>query len=151
MLAGVLGFNVWATCDGNDWFAVTRDAFTGNEYNFGGRNLVTGGSHGQDLFIGSANQAQGTSIFDDRGDACGSLINDGAKAIGIKQVFVATSVNGRLSSSPMVSQSDQVAPKARVLLGALSDVWRDTTSAWAMDVTVTTDRGDVYKNQIVWK
>jgi hypothetical protein len=79
------------------------------------------------------------------------LINDGAKAIGIKQVFVATSVNGRLSSSPMVSQSDQVAPKARVLLGALSDVWRDSTTAWAMDVTVTTDRGDVYKNQIVWK
>jgi hypothetical protein len=79
------------------------------------------------------------------------LINDGARAIGIKQVFVATSVNGRLSSSPMVSQSDQVAPRARVLLGSLSDVWRDSTTAWAMDVTVTTDRGDVYKNQIVWK
>jgi hypothetical protein len=81
VLAGVLGFNIWATCDGNDWFAVTRDAFTGDEYNFGGRNLVTGGSHGQDLFIGSANQAQGTSIFDDRGEACGSLINDGSKAV----------------------------------------------------------------------
>lgn len=79
------------------------------------------------------------------------LINDGAKAIGIRQVFVATSVNGRLSSAPMVSPADPVAPKARILLGALSDVWRDTTTAWAMDVTVTTDRGDVYKNQIVWK
>ncbi len=79
------------------------------------------------------------------------LINDGSRPIGIKQVFVATSVNGRLSSAPMVSQSDQVAPKARVLLGALSDVWRDSTTAWALDVTVTTDRGDVYKNQIIWK
>ena len=81
VLSGVLGFNVWATCDGNDWFAVTRDAFTGDEYNFGGRNLVTGGQHGQDLFIGSANQAQGASIFDDRGEACGSLINDSAGAV----------------------------------------------------------------------
>jgi hypothetical protein len=78
------------------------------------------------------------------------LINDGSKAIGIKQVFVATSVNGRLSSSPMASQSNQVAPKKRVLLGSFSDVWRDSTTAWAMDVTVTTDRGDVYKNQITW-
>jgi hypothetical protein len=80
VLAGVLGFNLWATCDGNDWFAVTRDAFTGNEYNFGGRTLVTGGSHGQDLFVGTANQAQGTSIFDDRGEACGSLIGPNAVA-----------------------------------------------------------------------
>ena len=80
VLAGVLGFNLWATCDGNDWFAATRDAFTGNEYNFGGRTLVTGGSHGQDLFVGTANQAQGTSIFDDRGDACGSLIGRNAVA-----------------------------------------------------------------------
>jgi IPT/TIG domain len=79
------------------------------------------------------------------------LINDGSKAIGIKQVFVATSVNGRLSSAPMAFQSDQVAPRKRVLLGSLSDVWRDTTTSWAMDVTVTSDRGDVYKNQIVWK
>ncbi len=75
VLAGVLGFNIWATCDGNDWFAVTRDAFTGDEYNFGGRNLVTDGPNGQDLYIGSANQAQGTSIFDDQGEACESLVN----------------------------------------------------------------------------
>jgi hypothetical protein len=81
VLAGVLGFNLWATCDGNDWFAVTRDAFTGNEYNFGGRTLVTGGSHGQDLFVGTANQAQGTSIFDDRGDVCGSLIGHQTDAV----------------------------------------------------------------------
>jgi hypothetical protein len=81
-LAGVLGFNVWATCDGNDWFAVTRDAFSGDEYNFGGRSMATGGPHGDDLYIGSANQAQGTSIFDDQGDACGSLINDDRQNVG---------------------------------------------------------------------
>lgn len=75
VLAGVLGFNLWATCDGNDWFAVTRDAFDDNEYNFGGRDVVTGGPQGQDLFIGTANQAQGTTIFDDQAESCGSLIN----------------------------------------------------------------------------
>ena len=74
VLAGVLGFNMWATCDGNDWFAVTRNGFTNNEYNFGGRNLVAGGPAGKDLYIGTANQAEGTTIFDDQADACGSNI-----------------------------------------------------------------------------
>jgi hypothetical protein len=81
VLAGVLGFNLWGTCDGNDWFAVTRDAFDGDEYNFGDRTLVTGGSKGQDLFIGTANDAQGTTIFDDRGDACESLVNNRRQAV----------------------------------------------------------------------
>lgn len=81
VLAGALGFNLWATCDGNDWFAVTRDAFTGDEYNFGGRTLATGGPKGQDLFIGTANQAQGTSIFEDQGEACGSLINKDGQGV----------------------------------------------------------------------
>jgi hypothetical protein len=83
VLAGVLGFNLWATCDGNDWFAVTRDAFDGNEYNFGGRNLVAGGPGGQDLYIGTANQAEGTTIFDDRAESCESLVN--AKREGLSR------------------------------------------------------------------
>jgi hypothetical protein len=81
VLAGVLGFNLWATCDGSNWFAVTRNAFDGNEYNFGGRNLVTGGPHGQDLYIGTANQAQGTTIFDDQANACGSLVKGTRQAV----------------------------------------------------------------------
>ena len=81
ILAGVLGFNVWATCDGNDWYNVTRDAFTGDEYNFGGRTIVNGGSHDQDLFIGSANQAQGTSIFDDTYNTCSSLVGNSRRTV----------------------------------------------------------------------
>jgi hypothetical protein len=80
-LAGVLGFNIWATCDGNDWFNVTRDAFDGDEYNFGGRSIVNGGNHDQDLFIGSANQAQGTTIFDDQEEACSSLVGKSSRSV----------------------------------------------------------------------
>jgi hypothetical protein len=81
VLSGVLGFNVWATCDGDDWFAVTRDAFGTSEYNFGGRTLVNGGSHDQDLFIGSANQAQGATIFDDQEEACSGVVGNNRKAL----------------------------------------------------------------------
>jgi len=79
------------------------------------------------------------------------LINDGVKPIHIKQMFVATSMNGRLSSGPMPPAASEVGPKQRVPIGNFTDVWRDTTANWAMDVTVTSDKGDVYKNQIAWK
>ena len=79
------------------------------------------------------------------------LVNDGVKPIHIKQMFVVTSVNGRLSSGPMPAAASDVGPKQRAAIGNFSDVWRDTTANWAMDVTVTSDKGDVYKNQIVWK
>ena len=37
----------------------------------------------------------------------------------------------------------------REVIGVFSDAWREThVRAWAMDVTVTSERGDVYKNQV---
>ena len=86
VLAGELGFDMWATCDGNDWFAVTRDAFTGDEYNFGGRTLQPDSPNGSHLYIGSANQAQGTTVFDDTAPACGSLVKTRSAVSGAAAV-----------------------------------------------------------------
>jgi hypothetical protein len=76
-LAGEYGFDLWATCDGRDWFPVTRDAFgESNMLDFGGRTLVPapGG-----LFVGSANHAQGTKIWRLRVGACNSLTGGARK------------------------------------------------------------------------
>src|SRR5262249_39710664 len=75
LLAGDQGYQLWATCDGDDFFPVTRDAFGTSEYNFGARTLVPDGAHGEHLYIGSANLGQGTTIIDDRQPACSTLIN----------------------------------------------------------------------------
>jgi hypothetical protein len=45
------GFDLWRTCDGEDWMCVTRRGF-GNMYNFGCRTLV---STPRGLFVGTAN------------------------------------------------------------------------------------------------
>ena len=79
------------------------------------------------------------------------LINDGRKDIKLKDMFVATSVNGRLVSGPAAPRAREVGPKKKAVIGSFSDTWRDTIATWAMDVTVTSDRGDVYKNQVIWK
>jgi hypothetical protein len=75
LLTGELGFDIWGTCDGTDWYAVTRDAFSGDGFNFGGRTLQPGGPGGDTLYVGSANQAQGTSIFQDNDPLCSSGMN----------------------------------------------------------------------------
>jgi hypothetical protein len=71
-LAGEYGFDLWASCDGRDWFPVTRDAFgQSNMLDFGGRNLV---SSPAGLFVGSANHPQGAKVWRSRVGACSSLV-----------------------------------------------------------------------------
>ena len=60
VLRGERGFDLWASCDGVNWRAITRDAFGGNRYDFGARNLVPAAG---ELFVGSANHAQGTKVW----------------------------------------------------------------------------------------
>ena len=45
------GFDLWRTCDGENWLPVTRNGFN-NPYNYGCRNIV---STPYGLFIGTAN------------------------------------------------------------------------------------------------
>ena len=79
------------------------------------------------------------------------VINDGGRPIRVKEMFVATTVNGALSAGTVSPRLRDIAPKKREVIGVFSDVWRETTSSWAMDLTVTSERGDVYKNQVSWK
>ena len=63
------GFDVWASCDGVDWFPVTHNAFNGDPFDFGVRTLAPGR---RGLFIGSANHAYGTRIWHYSGSGCSS-------------------------------------------------------------------------------
>jgi hypothetical protein len=67
MITPDLGFDLWSSCNGRDWGAITRNAFAADVYDFGARNLVTAGSR---LYIGSANHADGTNVFGYTGDGC---------------------------------------------------------------------------------
>lgn len=89
------GFDIWATCDGTDFFAVTRDAFTGNGYDFGARVMIPNGNN---LYIGSADQALGTTIFDDYEPSCGSLINNKREPAQPSQLLTQPATHGTLIS-----------------------------------------------------
>lgn len=54
------GYDVYASCDGQYWSLVTRDAFGDGLYNFGARTMLGTPGGG---FIGSANHATGTTVW----------------------------------------------------------------------------------------
>jgi hypothetical protein len=54
------GFDLYLSCDGQFWFPVTYNAFGHGLYNFGARTLASTPKGG---FIGSANYAEGTSVW----------------------------------------------------------------------------------------
>jgi hypothetical protein len=60
LLGSQFGFDVYGSCDGQSWFRVTSNAFNSNPDNFGARTMQSSPFGG---FIGSANNADGTSVF----------------------------------------------------------------------------------------
>ena len=66
-LTGEVGFDLWASCNGADWFPISRTAFGNDGYDFGVRSLVnTPGA----LYVGTANHAFGTKIWNERRPLC---------------------------------------------------------------------------------
>lgn len=77
--------------------------------------------------------------------------NEGSAPIQISSMLVATTVNGRKAQAPVPPQTKDVAPGQKATLLAVSDFWKDDTTAWSMEVLVRTGRNESYKNKVDWK
>jgi hypothetical protein len=80
-----------------------------------------------------------------------SLSNDGKKALKIGSMTITTSLNGAPSGGAAAPRVREIAPGQRALLQEVSAVWPEGATAWSLEATVTSDRGDVFKNQVSWK
>ena len=79
------------------------------------------------------------------------LLNEGNAPIQITQMMVNTRINSRGVSAPVPAQVKDVAPRDKALLMSSRDIWKEDTTSWSMEVTVSTARGESYKNQVTWK
>jgi tetratricopeptide (TPR) repeat protein len=80
------------------------------------------------------------------------LLNEGAGPISIRSMAVGVVKNGANAGGPMPPQTKEVAPRQKALLLATpSDIWKEDTASWQMEVTVNTARGETYKNTLSWK
>jgi hypothetical protein len=114
LLAGELGYDVWATCNGADWFPVTRNAFDGDMYGFGARTMVPDRRGG--FLVGTANHAHGTTIVHEAVPACSSLI--GRK----RRLHTPSATAAARTHAPPASGAAPAAPR-----GVLTDVQREGT------------------------
>jgi tetratricopeptide (TPR) repeat protein len=80
------------------------------------------------------------------------LVNEGAGPISIRSMAVGIVKNGARAGGPVPPQTKEVAPRQKALLLATpSDIWKEDTTSWQMEVTVSTARGETYKNTLSWK
>jgi hypothetical protein len=79
------------------------------------------------------------------------LSNDGKKAFKISTLNVVTSTNGSESGGQSSPPVKEVQPQQRVALREVSGVWQEGTSSWNLEVSVVSDRGDVFKNTVTWR
>jgi len=79
------------------------------------------------------------------------LFNGGKAPIQVREMLVTPRINGKGVTAPVPAQTKDVAPQQQALLMSTRDVWREDTTAWSMEVTVRTVRGETYKNQVTWK
>jgi tRNA A-37 threonylcarbamoyl transferase component Bud32/tetratricopeptide (TPR) repeat protein len=79
------------------------------------------------------------------------LVNEGLAPIQIRDMLVTTKINGKGVSGPVPPQTRDVAPGQRALLMNTTELWKEETASWSMEVAVRTARGERYTNQVVWK
>jgi hypothetical protein len=80
------------------------------------------------------------------------LVNDGKKAFKIGGLNIGTVVNGARSGGGTVSApTSEVGTQQRVLLQEVPGVWPESVNSWALEVVVTSNRGDTFKNQLTWR
>jgi tetratricopeptide (TPR) repeat protein len=79
------------------------------------------------------------------------LMNEGNAPIQVREMLVTPRINGKGVTAPVPPQVKDVAPKQKALLMSSRDVWKEDTTSWSMEVTVSTVRGESYRNQVSWK
>lgn len=87
-----LGFDLYGTCDGSDWWLATRDAFGRGGEDFGVRTMA---SSRAGLFIGTTNHVRGATIYRTRTAPC----EPGARIDSVRPVHGATRLSRRDAAS----------------------------------------------------
>jgi len=79
------------------------------------------------------------------------VVNQGAKPIRVTSLAVGTTVNGAGSGGPVTPAAREIAPQQRVLLGESTGTWRDGTTEWVAEATLTAPRNETLRNTLSWK
>jgi serine/threonine protein kinase len=79
------------------------------------------------------------------------LLNEGEKAIKIRDLTLGTTSNGARSAKSATLQTRDVPPRQAALLTDVSGVIEEGVTSWSLEASVSSAKGDVCRNQVAWK
>jgi hypothetical protein len=79
------------------------------------------------------------------------VVNLGGKAIRVQGVTLGASINGSSAAAPVTPSAREVAPQQRVQVAESTGTWREGTTAWAAEATITAPKSETLKNTLTWK
>ena len=81
------------------------------------------------------------------------FVNEGQQPIPLATMSVATTVDGKRQAGSLPPMAATAAPGARSLVYQTpgDQLWRDGTTAWTMELTLRTAKGETYRNTLAWK
>ena len=82
------------------------------------------------------------------------LSNEGSQPIPLAPMMsVSTTVDGKPIKGQLAPATATVAPgqKGLVFQTPSGMVWKDSTQSWVMEIIVTTQRNETYRNTLTWK
>jgi hypothetical protein len=79
------------------------------------------------------------------------LVSEGKKAIKINTMTLTTITNGQRAAVPGGPQTKDVGVGQKALLGTVSGTWKDGTTTWALEASVTSSRGEIYTSRATWR
>jgi hypothetical protein len=79
------------------------------------------------------------------------VVNQGGKPIRVLGVTVGMTINGAGSGAPVAPSAREIAPQQRALVAETTGAWRDGTTSWVAEATLTAPRNETLKNTLTWK
>jgi archaellum component FlaG (FlaF/FlaG flagellin family) len=80
------------------------------------------------------------------------LSNQGSQPIPLSKMTVATTIDGRPQKGDLSPATATAAPGQKsMLFQSPGMVWKDNTQSWTMEIVITTQRGETYRNTLTWK
>jgi tRNA A-37 threonylcarbamoyl transferase component Bud32/tetratricopeptide (TPR) repeat protein len=88
----------------------------------------------------------------DRYSVSAYLLNEGSQPIELATMLVTTTINGRKSQGPVTPLVSVVAPRQRArVFQSPSDLWKQETTAWSMEIELHTSTSEIYRSTLTWK
>jgi hypothetical protein len=81
------------------------------------------------------------------------LSNEGSQPIPLSSMTVATTVDGKIQRGAIPPATATVAPGGQkaLVFQVAGQVWKEGTQSWSMEIVLTTQRNETYRNTLTWK